>query len=296
MGREKIVRHAVIVLFLILIAAFNAFPQDKAKNVVYLKSGRIIAGRIIEIVPDKYVTILSVDNVTFTIDFSEISYIGNERIDYYSETTDTALFALGIKYGLFAGFAFPTEELGSTHNLSSGYAKAGFIAGGEVDFPVFPSLYIDASVAVSDNTVDEESVRQNGIPGAVTIHIEHWNTYWFTPGVRWESNREHFSIYVTLNYGWARVQSPAIALSDNYSNVTSSSYSDTEKVYNFSIGGTVFDYFTAGIRYCYTKPMLPMTVMSNPEILTPSTGKPMLPHQYYYQPVTIYSLVVGVRF
>jgi hypothetical protein len=296
-GREKMMSRLVVIILLIFAFAFSVHSQDKKTNVVYLKNGRIVAGRIIEIIPDQLLKIVTAENIVITIAYADISYVGNERMEYYSETTDSTLYALGITYSLFAGLAFPADEFGNTNHPSAGYAKTGSIVGAEVNFPLVRSLYINASIAMVKNAVDEQSFRLNGLPNTITSRIESWTSFWVMPGLRSETKFEHVTMFASLNYGWTLVQSPVIFLSGNFSALTSPSNANSQPGYAVTIGGTAFDHFTFALKYFHTKPSLPVTVMSNPELLDPLIAHPALPSSSFFeQPVSIYSVIIGFSF
>lgn len=295
-GHQEMISRPIAMVFLVIVLTFNLISQDRKKNVVYLKNGRIISGTIIEIITDQQLKIITGENVVYTITYADISYVGNERMDYYSETTDTTIYARGITYSLFAGLALPADEFGDNSHSAAGYATSGTIIGAEVNFPLIRSLYVNATVAVISNGVDEGSFRLNNIPATITTRIENWTCLWILPGVRSQTTLGNVSLYASVNYGWATVRSPVIFLSDKYSALTSPSNSGTQSGYSVSIGGAVFDFFTFGIKYFHSEPSLPVTALSNPELLDPSVLHPTLPLSTYRQSVSIYTVVLGISF
>ncbi|MFZ4619168.1 MAG: hypothetical protein ACOYNS_01305 [Bacteroidota bacterium] len=286
----------ILILILTLLSASICFPAEK-KTVVYLHSGRIITGTLVELIPNVHVKIATSESVVQTIPFSEISYIGNELRDEKSEISDPSIYAKHITFGLFAGVALAADEFGEVNHPKSGYAMTGSIFGGEINFPLFRSFYINAMVAATYNNTNAAELRLAGIPNSIDLKTGDWSSVWLMPGIRSQASLDNFVAYASLNYGAVKLHTPFINLADKFTAATTTSVTNTHSAYSISTGVIIFEYVSLGIRYFHSKPSLPVTVMSNPELLKPSSGNPTVPKdQQFEQPISIYCFTAGFAF
>jgi hypothetical protein len=296
MGAIEMTTRSLILLFVIIVGMIQIPAQEK-KSVVYLKSGRIISGTIIELIPNDFVRI-EIDAVTIrTIPFSEIASIRSERMEYETEANGSFDYLRRISVTLFAGGAFSADEFASISNAKAGYASTGYLAGGAVNFPVFRSFVLNAVAAVSNNAVDEDGLHNSGVPRSIEMTTSPWSIFWTLPGIGWKTNLDEVTITAALNYGWAHTKTPSINLTGNFSNCTAHPFQTTSAAYGFSLEAVVWHHASIAFRSFTANPTIPITVMSNPEYLKTLSGNPSIPRDINdKQPISIYCLTAGISF
>lgn len=288
--------RVILILTIVLIGSMSLSAQEK-KSVVYLKSGRIISGTIIELIPDEYVRI-EVDAVTVrTIPFSEIASIRNERMEYFAEKAASSNYWNRITVSLFAGAAFPADEFANVSNANAGYAETGYFVGGNVNFPVFRSFILNTVAAVSNHAVNNDGLHLSGVPRSIDIISTSWALFWTMPGLGWKTDLEGLTFTAALNYGWAHTKTPSISLSGNFSSCTAHSFQTTSSAFGFSFELVIWKHASVSFRSFSTQPIIPVTIMSHPEYLKPLSGNPSVPRDLNErQPITVYALTAGISF
>ncbi|MDX2129002.1 MAG: hypothetical protein SFU91_08200 [Chloroherpetonaceae bacterium] len=106
--------------FLILFSSL-AFAQNQSQDVVYLKNGSIIRGSIIELIPEKTITIETIDGSKFIFKMAEVEKITKEdtRGDNASQNQSTKKTGyLGLTLG-------PSIPVGDFAERSNGLATTG---------------------------------------------------------------------------------------------------------------------------------------------------------------------------
>ena len=287
----------IAILIIILSVGISLLSSQEKKSVVYLKSGRIISGTIIELIPNDFVRI-EIDAVTVrTIPFSEIASIRNERMEYETGSTGAGSYLSRISVSLFAGGAFSADEFASISNAKAGYASVGYVVGGDVSFPIVRSFVLNVLMTASSNSIDEDGLHNSGIPRSVEMTTSSWSVFWALPGIGWRTDLESATITAALNYGWAHTKTPSINLSGDFSNRTAHPFQTRSTAFAFSLETVVWNHASIAFRFFTTKPTVPTTVMSNPEYLDPHSGNSIIPRDVtYQQPISVYGLTAGISF
>ncbi|MEW5798463.1 MAG: IPT/TIG domain-containing protein [Bacteroidota bacterium] len=76
---KNLYKSLFLIITLLLLSATDLFSQAKEVDVLYLKNGKVVSGKIIEKIPDKTVVIESSEGIEF-FDFVDISRIEKEYI------------------------------------------------------------------------------------------------------------------------------------------------------------------------------------------------------------------------
>ena len=111
------------------------FAQTATRDVVYLKSGGIIRGMIIETIPNVSIKIQTAEGNIFVCNFSDIDKFGKEPVPE-TESTFTYLpseTSTSPSFSIFGGAAFPMGDFASANSAYTGFAAGvQFVTGGQV--------------------------------------------------------------------------------------------------------------------------------------------------------------------
>ncbi|MFC2384200.1 MAG: hypothetical protein D8B52_03795 [Prevotella sp.] len=159
-----------VLFFLVLFAGlFTAAQAQKPEDVIYFKDGSIIRGWVLEVIPDKQLTIKTADGRIFIYEMSSVEHIAKESEiphQLYSESRFKkheiargfkvfveSSYAIGIRYGEY-------DRIETA--VSLGYQMLPYLyVGGGAAFSYSPS-HDDVAIPVFAN------IRANIINGPIT--------------------------------------------------------------------------------------------------------------------------------
>jgi hypothetical protein len=116
----KVTRFFLVAFFYFILSTVS-FSQEQNVDIIYLKNGSSLKGKITEVKENNYVKIMSLENVEFTFQWYAIERIGDEVINNISDTSDEndnltvvsypkSKNGTNITYGLSLGLSFESAN------------------------------------------------------------------------------------------------------------------------------------------------------------------------------------------
>ena len=255
-------------LLLVLITAITlgsaicpAQAQTEGRDMVYLKNGSILKGKIVEFIPDKGVKIQVADGSIFAYTMSEVEKITKEP--NYGMADHKTLYrppnhrasrpdSLQNKNGLaiYGGLSQPFGEFGATYGENPGFAQAGFTLGLDVRKCLSPELAWMTSANLSVNACSYPEMHNIGFSG----ENGYWATGWLLTGLKLAGNPSPgVELFCFGQAGAILSESPEVNLYNSYYRVTQKSSSASELGFGFGAGITL-DHTVLCLRYLSGEP------------------------------------------
>ncbi len=234
-------------------------------NTVYLKDGTAVSGQIIEIIPDRSITVKQPNDSIAVYRMADVARVSRE------DTLLDAIAPPGAPPGssaastpvdqqvprrsffrLLAGAAIPVGEFGSD-GASGGAAATGISVAAEGVFPIDPHADFIAGLTYCSNGVDVDKLGLGGT--GVTATADSWNTLWPMVGIRLRASlSEAVEAQVAGRLGMLIGWSPAIRLSNGVNYVDFSSASGKALAYGAGGGVLINGKFSIDLHYYFGEP------------------------------------------
>ncbi len=119
----------ILVLLFLIVSASRSFSQDRMQDVVYLNNGTFLRGNIINLVPEKSLTIVIGKKDTLEIPLSEVKEIKKEPVvessgdnrEYGYTVIPELTFSWGLSEGLDRYMDEPTQEYSVMLSVFNGF-------------------------------------------------------------------------------------------------------------------------------------------------------------------------------
>ncbi|MBI5806609.1 hypothetical protein HZA73_11315 [candidate division TA06 bacterium] len=139
-------RNLLLILLAVIALSLVVCPaQILAQDVVYLKNGSIIKGKIVEFIPDSGLKIQTADGSIYAYSMSEVKKI--------TDGPNTK----GVT--LFAGSSIPIDEFGDGDGSKAGMAKNGYVIGVDFSKKLSPNVAWMSSVNLSVNRPKKPNLK-----------------------------------------------------------------------------------------------------------------------------------------
>jgi hypothetical protein len=169
----------------IILSVAVSVAQTTYRDVIYLKSGSVIKGTIIETVPEKSIKIETADGNVFVYNMSEIEKITKEAVAVQI-MAQPSLFggsteSLPSLFSIFGGAAIPVGDFASETDEEHGFAKTGFTAG--VQFVTGGQIGFLINASYASNPTDLKDI--NPFPyDAYDIECGSWTSILLLTGLK----------------------------------------------------------------------------------------------------------------
>ena len=165
----------IILLIAVIVFSVTAL-MAQAKDVIYLKTGSIIKGTILEMVPDKTIKIQTADGNIFVYNMFEVERISKESAvpsnesrpvverSYESQRSYESPRGEGSAtiFSIYGALALPVGDLGKKDGENAGLAKTGWAAGAQLVTGGSIGLIIDGSYALNKIDLPSDYISSFG--------------------------------------------------------------------------------------------------------------------------------------
>ena len=152
-----------------------------------------------------------------------------------------------LRFSLKGGLGGPIGELKATSGREAGYAKTGFLAGGDVALRLGPSLWWVLSTTITFNGIDESKLI---LPEGASVEAGEWRGIWPMTGLLVESGgKADLRAYGTLQIGILFGTSPELVFPVGNETARQSSGSGSAAAFGASIGLAWRDRFLLELGY-----------------------------------------------
>ena len=258
--------------------------QNSECDVIFLKNGSMIKGKIIEIIPEKSIKIEIVGGSIFTYPMSEIEKITKESakpvplVAVISDNDNSSMS--GLSFGIFGGSAAGAGNFSSGGEafatwiknivpfqpqnpgfIDHGCAREGVMAG--IKFTVGGTVGWTINAAYAQNNISPNSPAMVPIGtssfGTVDIQADKWTSLIVSTGVKLgTANSSLINFFVAPLVGVVHATSPNITAtikeSGDVENITLRSATSNAVAYGVNIEFTFWGHIIVGVHYYYSPP------------------------------------------
>ncbi len=295
---QRSIRREIFLLSLTFFCAAIAIAQTQ-RDVLYLRDGTIVKGYIVEMIPERTVTIQTSDSTVATYDVSDISQMSKEAFLTNKIAVQRPFAKAGKPYGaqnaeevlyrplsVFAGVAVPVGEFHATDSESGGFANTGYTFGVDLAYNLEHEVFWLTTISISYNKLDELSYRKaSGLPSSIALDFGSYST--IAPvtgfGVLIPVSQQT-SLFFAGQMGVLFGTTPEATASSGSQSINISSGSGSAFAFSISGGLRIGERMTIGMKYLSGQPRYSVSMVGNGISL----------ENEFEQPTSILQIVGGI--